>query len=89
MKRWLILLAVCFTAKDLQDARCDALCIRDGYSSGRSNKAACECVDVKPSLKGYMNRSMSLGPSPDIPFKTDPKASGDIKVYFPGAEREW
>lgn len=62
---------------------CEALCQRDGYTTGRKYRAGCECIDIKPNLKDFILRRASLGP-PDIepiaPFKKENEKSGTLYV---------
>ena len=83
MKRWFVL-AICLTIQDVRNEGCSVLCMRDGYSGGKMANKGCACIDEKPSYKDYINRSMSLGPAPDVPFTPNQNKSGDINVYFPG-----
>lgn len=79
-----ILLALCLTMSDVKNEGCRVMCIRDGYASGKSNKNSCVCVDVKESYEGFANRSMGLGPRPDVPFIPESKAkSSSITIDLP------
>lgn len=82
--RWIALLAVCYSLQDLNNARCESLCVRDGYTTGWSKKKGCQCIDEKPSIADYTTRSASIGEPLAVPFKENQAKSGDINVYFPG-----
>ena len=51
----------CLGKKDLLNAKCEALCVRDGYASGRYEKS-CLCFDDKGSIDDYLSRRVHLGP---------------------------
>lgn len=83
-----VLLAIaCFTLQDLQNARCDSLCVRDGYSRGSAIKGECACIDMKGTPNAFARRAVNMGPMPAeqaASFRPDNK-SGNINVYPPSS----
>lgn len=79
--------------QNINDARCDALCIRDGYDHGTSTKALeCICSENKGKYQDYLYRRV-LG----LPRNNGTVSSGtsdkkiDSKsgyVYFSSSEGE-
>lgn len=68
----LSLVAICYSLTDVKNEACRALCVRDGYSSGKSTKTGCACIDEKPSYQNYITRTMKL------PYK-----HGRLEVVLP------
>lgn len=65
----------CLTETDLKNEACRVLCIRDGYSSGKSFKKGCACYDVKENTEDFAARRINLGPK-TIPLE------GDNRTYI-------
>ena len=81
--RWIIVAVACYTIQDIFTARCDSLCIRDGYLRGSSIKGECACVDIKGSPGNYARRAVNMGPQPieqTASFRSDNK-SGNLHVF--------
>lgn len=83
--RVLFLALACLTLQDLQNAKCNVLCSRDGYSLGTSVKGQCQCIDVKGSPERYAKRAVDLGnqnpKETDAIVGFDQTKAGNLTVY--------
>lgn len=68
----------CFTQSDINTAKCDSLCRRDGYSAGYFSNNNCNCIDKKASLNEFINRSVKIGPHPVAPSRKPNETTGKI-----------
>lgn len=51
----------CYTETDVKDEGCRTLCIRDGYTGGKSHKKGCSCFVIKESVEDFAARRVALG----------------------------
>lgn len=77
-KQCLALAIACYTLQDVKNEACRALCVRDGYSSGKASKTGCHCVDEKPNYQDYMLHRAKV-----------PIGQGSLKVVIPEKQDEF
>jgi hypothetical protein len=58
-----LMLITCFSLQDINNAKCQTLCIRDGYSDGVFKASSCLCIESKGSIDDFIHRRVLNLPS--------------------------